>query len=124
MKIKTNHILVLFVLMFFCISVFANAHLPIRKAQPLSKARKALITKSWKPYPVYDMVKNPKEVSMMAREYIKAGYIEVGNCGVSNPDCSFNYRKGKKCLQVIAGSYEAPVDETTVTEWTNECEEP
>ena len=124
MKMKTNHILVLFVLMFFSISVFANTRLPLVKNQPLSKARKALIAKGWKPHPVYDMAKKPEEVSMMAHEYIKAGYIEVGNCGASNPDCSFNYRKGKKCLQVIAGSYEAPVDETTVTTWTNECEEP
>jgi len=105
-------------------TVHASEKLPIYKNQLLSKAKIKLIKSGWKPYPTLSLlvIDHPEDVSLISRGYMDAGYVEVGNCGVSTPYCEFNYKKRGKCLKVIAGGYEDDVKENRVEGWTRECE--
>lgn len=114
-----------FIHLIFClISVnIANAtdRLPIYKNQLLSKARISLLRDGWKPYVTLDMTNKLNEVGLTEREYIHAGYIEVGNCGASTPYCEFNYRKNEKCLHVVAGGDEDKIIKETISKWSYTC---
>jgi hypothetical protein len=118
-----NKLITVFLYSLFAMSI-ANAteKLPIHKHQLLSKARLSLIKAGWEPYVIFNLVNKPEEVNLIERQYIRAGYGEVGNCGASTPYCVFNYKKNEKCLQIVAGSFEEPIKTNTVEKWSYECE--
>ena len=83
--------------LFFAYYANSAPKMPIYEGQLLSEAKAKLVAKGWKPYRVMGDKTPPNEISGMAKNYMNAGYVEVGNCGDSNPDCDFNYRK-KICV--------------------------
>ena len=103
--------------MFLTSIAYSKDKLLIHKNQLLSEAKANLIKSGWKPYPTG----KPEDLGLIQEPYIKKGYIEIDNCGASSPYCEFNYKKQSRCLKLIAGSFEEPVEESRVATWRFDC---
>lgn len=112
-----NKLLLILISVFLTTNVYAEEKLPIHKNQLLSKAKADLIRSGWKPYPT----NKPEDIGLIQERYIEKGYIEVENCGASTPYCVFRYKQRRKCLNLVAGSYEENVEETIVVKWYLDC---
>lgn len=98
------------------------------KEADFTKVRPKLIAKGWKPVVTEEMVGDtPRNQFGGAEAMYQAGYIEVEGCTEGRVYCTFNYRRGKKCLQITTrGEYgkfqgrQWPV----IQAWSNECYQP
>lgn len=107
-------------------SIAASGDVVLFKGKDFVKLRRELLKAGWQPV-VSDYLDNngwPLNQSPGPGGMYKAGFIEVEDCTVSPFLCTFNYRRGRQCLQIITedGPYNRDNRARTVLrEWSNEC---
>ncbi len=105
-----------------CSFCFAD-DMTLKEGDPLHKARKELINSGWSPIVTYEKMDDGTLRKSLgdAKKIHADGIPEIETCsGAGVPFCSFNYRRGGDCLQVVTiGEYEGKGKPLSIHHWNS-----